>query len=204
VDHCLLTFFISDDFIRNFIRENNPGGISKSEENEHDQLIRIDVNDTMKTMLHSIFDYLKMGTSIPRNLVELKFKELLFNIMLNPRNKSLTQLFASLNHTGRSNFDSVMHKNFHHDLELEEFARLCGKSLSTFKRDFKNFYNMTPGKWLSDKRLEYAKGLLISSDLNVNEICHESGFRNSSHFNKAFKERYQLPPKQFRLFRKNA
>ena len=204
VDHCLLTFFITDDFIRNFMRENNLVGASEGEEVGHDQILEIDVNETLKVLFYSMYNYLKMGTEIPRSLVELKFRELLFNIVLNPKNKKLAQFFTSLNRANKWHFEDVMMKHFHFDLELKDFARLSGRSLSTFKRDFKNFYQQTPGKWLSDKRLEYAKNLLISSDMNVNEICYESGFRNSSHFNKAFKDRYQYPPKQFRMLRKKA
>ncbi len=204
VDHCLLTFFISDDFIRNFILENNSISTHSSEEVVQDQIFELDVNESLKALFHSMFNYLKMGADIPRSLVELKFKELLFNIILDPKNKNLAQFFTSLEGSTRSNFDYVMMKNFHCDLELEEFARLCGRSLSTFKRDFKKYYNQTPGNWLSIKRLEYAKTLLINSNLNINEICYESGFRNSSHFNKTFKDRYKLPPKQFRLLNKES
>jgi len=131
--------------------------------------------------------------------VEIKFKELLFNIVLNPRHKKLAQLFCCLNQTGKATLDNVMLTNFQYDLQLEEFARLCGRSLSAFRRDFKNVYHQTPGKWLNDKRLEYASALLLSSGLNVNEIGYESGFKNSSHFNKVFKDKYKLSPKQFRL-----
>jgi AraC-like DNA-binding protein len=82
---------------------------------------------------------------------------------------------------------------------MEDFARMTGRSLSAFKRDFKATYQQTPGKWLNDKRLEYASALLLTSEMNVNEVCFESGFKNSSHFNKAFKEKYHLPPNQFRI-----
>ena len=60
-------------------------------------------------------------------------------------------------------------------------------------------YRQTPGKWLNDKRLDYASQLLLSSDLNINEIGYECGFSNSSHFNKSFKDKYQVTPKQFRI-----
>ena len=205
-DHCVLTCFITDDFVRNFMRENAELSVvdGKGEPATHDQIFEIDINDTLKSLFLSMFNYLSMRSKIPTNLVELKFKELLFNVILNEKNGKLAQFLASLNQTNKWNFEEVMMKNFHIDLELEEFARLCGRSLSTFKRDFKNFFRQTPGKWLIDRRLEYASTLLISSDLNVSEICYESGFKNSSHFNKAFKDRYQLPPKQFRERRKNA
>ncbi len=201
-DHCVLTFFITDDFIRNFNTENRSISLPQSDEPTEEQAFQLDVNEPLKTLFYSMYSYLKMGKNTPRNLVELKFKELLFNIILNPRNKRLAQFFTSLNQAGKTNLDYVMMKNFHYELQLEEFARLCGRSLSAFKRDFKNHYHKTPGKWLNDKRLEHAKSLLLNSDMNVNEVCQESGFRNSSHFNKAFKERYKLPPNQFRIKQK--
>lgn len=146
----------------------------------------------------SVYNYMRMGGEIPKNLVEIKFKELMFNIILNPKHSELTQFFSSLNQTHRTNIEHAMNNSFRHDLQLEEFARLCGRSLSAFKRDFQHYYHLTPGKWLREKRLDYASALLLSSDLNVNEICYESGFNNSSHFNKVFKERFQLSPNQFR------
>lgn len=203
VDHCVLVFFVHDEFIRHFIRENNVGTTQSQAENVDDNIFPLDVDESLQSLFFSIYTYLKMGTGIPKNLVEIKFKELLFNIVLNQKHKKLTQYFDSLNRTGMTNLDQVMLKNFQFDLQMEEFARLCGRSLSTFKREFKTAYRQTPGKWLTGKRLEYASALLLSSHLNINEIGYESGFRNSSHFNKTFKEKYQLTPKQFRQMRKN-
>lgn len=198
VDHCVLVFFVHDDFIRHFLRENKGITIPSTEVCVDDQIFRLQVNDSLQSLFYSIYTYLKMGKDIPNNLVELKFKELLFNIVLNDNHRSLAQFFSSINRTVKSNLDDVMLKNFRHDLELEEYAHMCGRSLSAFKRDFKSTYDQTPGKWLNHKRLEYASALLLTSDLNINEICFESGFRNSSHFNKAFKDKYQIPPNQFR------
>ena len=203
VDHCILTCFMHDDFIRNFVRENNGLCGPASEGYIQEQIFPLDVDSALRSLFQSIYGYLKMGKDIPRNLVEIKFKELLFNIILNQKHQKLSQFFTSLNQTSQSSLDDVMMKNFQHDLQLDEFARLCGRSLSAFKRDFEKVYHQTPGKWLNDKRLEFASALLLSSDLNVNEICYESGFTNSSHFNKVFKDKYQVPPKQFRMLRKN-
>jgi AraC family transcriptional regulator, exoenzyme S synthesis regulatory protein ExsA len=199
VDHCVLVFFFNDDFICNFMQENIGITIDASAEPLPDQIFPLDVDDSLQSLFFNVYNYLKMGREIPRNLVEIKFKELLFNIVLNPKNQKLAQFFKSLNRGAKSSLDDVMTKNFQHDLQLEEFARLCGRSLSAFKRDFKSLYHQTPGKWLNEKRLEYAKALLLTSDLNVNEICYESGFRNSSHFNKTFKDKYEVTPKQFRI-----
>ena len=198
VDHCIIMFFMSDDFISNFVRENRGISIPSTDKPIYEQMFPIQVDDCLDSLFMSIYNYLKVGRDIPKNLVEIKFKELLFNIVLNQENSSLAEFFSSLSHSAKAGMDDVMLKNFQHDLQLEEFARLCGRSLSAFKREFKSVYRQTPGKWLINKRLEYARNLLITSDLNVSEIGFESGFRNSSHFNKLFKEKYQITPKQFR------
>jgi len=95
--------------------------------------------------------------------------------------------------------EATMLNNFQYDLQLEEFAKLCGRSLSVFKIDFFKHFDTTPFRWLKAKRLEYAKTLLLESDLTVNQICYESGFKNNSHFIKSFKEKFKLPPYQFKL-----
>ncbi len=96
------------------------------------------------------------------------------------------------------NLETVMLENFLYNLKVEEFATLCGRSLSAFKRDFKNTFNTTPSRWIKSKCLEHAKILLIESDLNINQICYDCGFINSSHFIKSFKEKYKHPPHQYR------
>lgn len=94
--------------------------------------------------------------------------------------------------------EETMLNNFQYNLKLEEFAKLCGRSLSVFKRDFNKHFNITPFRWLKAKRLEYAKTLLLESELNVNQVCYESGFKNNSHFVQSFKEKFDMPPNQFK------
>ncbi len=99
--------------------------------------------------------------------------------------------------TARTLLENTMLNNFQYNLRLEEFARLSCRSLSTFKRDFYEVFNTTPSRWLKKKRLEYARMLLQKGDLNINQVCFECGFKNSSHFIQSFKERYKMTPRQF-------
>ena len=109
--------------------------------------------------------------------MEIKFKELLFNITLNPRNKEFHTMIRNIGQSVKSSMQYVMDRNFQYDLPISAFAKLCGRSLSSFKRDFKSHFGTTPAKWLIDKRLSYAKTLLRSTELNVNQVCYESGFK---------------------------
>lgn len=93
--------------------------------------------------------------------------------------------------------EKMMIDNFQYNIGIEEFAVLCGRSLSVFKRDFNKKFKTTPYKWLKSKRLDYAQTLLLESNMNVNQICYESGFKNNSHFIKSFREKFNSSPKQY-------
>ncbi|MBQ0788265.1 MAG: alpha/beta fold hydrolase [Oceanihabitans sp.] len=98
----------------------------------------------------------------------------------------------------KNDIEKTMLNNFQYNLKIEAFAKLCGRSLSVFKRDFKSQFNTTPYRWLKAKRLEYATLLLHENDLNINQVCYESGFKNNSHFIKVFKEKYHTSPNQYK------
>jgi len=83
-------------------------------------------------------------------------------------------------------------------MKLEEFAHLSGRSLSSFKKDFINTFNSPPGKWLQKRRLEHAKYLLELTDKNINELAFETGFENTSHFIRIFRQTYGVTPLQFK------
>ncbi|WCO00706.1 alpha/beta fold hydrolase [Psychroserpens ponticola] len=117
---------------------------------------------------------------------------------IRPLSKTKLSIHSKNNYT-KIDIEKTMLDNFQYNLKIEDFAKLCGRSLSVFKRDFNTHYNTTPYRWLKEKRLDYAKMLLLESDLNVNQICYESGFKNNSHFIQSFKEKFKLPPNQFKM-----
>ena len=87
-----------------------------------------------------------------------------------------------------------MEDNFMCDLSIEEIAHYTGRSLATFKRDFKKISDLTPEKWLIKKRLEKAYELMKTGKKKVVEVYAEVGFKNPSHFSTAFKRQYGVSP----------
>ena len=201
-DYCVMLFFINDKFIKRFITENPSFKRELNHQKEHNQIFDITTNDVFKTLIESIFHYLKQGEEIPKELVEIKFKELLFNIVLNSNNNELLLFFNSITQNTKTNIENIMIENFQYDLKIADFAKLCGKSLSSFKREFKECFNTTPSRWLIDKRLEHSKALLLGTNLTVSEIGYECGFKNISHFIQAFKKKVNLTPNKFKVLKK--
>jgi transcriptional regulator GlxA family with amidase domain len=76
---------------------------------------------------------------------------------------------------------------------------LSGRSLSSFRRDFFAIYNMPPSQWIRLKRLEKARGLLISATMSVTDICYTTGFENIAHFSRLFKSHFGYCPRYFRM-----
>nr|WP_228457434.1 AraC family transcriptional regulator [Chryseobacterium indologenes] len=88
--------------------------------------------------------------------------------------------------------------NYMDDLTMEDIARYTGRSLATFKRDFKKISNLSPQKWLIKRRLEAAFLLLQARGKKVQEVYLEVGFKNPSHFSKAFKALYGFAPTEIK------
>lgn len=201
-EYCVMLFFINDDFIKKFISENPTFKKDFNHKKEHNQIFDITTNDVFKTLIKSIFQYLNQEVEIPKELVEIKFKELLFNIVLNSNNNELLVFFNSITQNTKSTIENIMMENFQYDLKIADFAKLCGKSLSSFKREFKSKFNKTPSRWLINKRLDYSKTLLLGTNLTVSEVGYECGFKNNSHFIQAFKKKAKVTPSRFRILKK--
>lgn len=87
-----------------------------------------------------------------------------------------------------------MNENYMYEFTMEEMAHYTGRSLATFKRDFKKISDLTPEKWLIRKRLEVAYAKIKEGGKKVVEIYGEVGFKNPSHFSTAFKKQYGISP----------
>jgi AraC-like DNA-binding protein len=87
-----------------------------------------------------------------------------------------------------------MNDNYMYDLTMTEIASYTGRSLASFKRDFAKISNLSPEKWLINKRLEVARIKLEDKNAKVSDVCYDVGFKNLSHFSKIYKETFGYAP----------
>jgi len=85
-------------------------------------------------------------------------------------------------------------RNYHYNVPIEQFAKLTGRSLAAFKRDFASIFQTSPRKWLQEKRLSEAYHLIKQKKIKSSEMYLELGFENISHFYKSFKQKYGVTP----------
>lgn len=202
---CVLMFFMKDSFIqKSFQQDVHPSRISSKLIQHPDFIYRITMNESLRTLYHSFFSYLKEGSRMPPKIVELKFREMLLNICAADTNWKVRDLLFTLAQNSHGSIEQIMEEQFLYNLKIEDFARLTGKSLSTFKREFRKIYHTTPGKWLLGRRLQQASLQLIDSSEPIQQIGYDCGFETDSHFVRSFKNKYGSTPKKWRMAKQAA
>ncbi|MCI0715766.1 MAG: AraC family transcriptional regulator, partial [Chlorobi bacterium] len=91
-----------------------------------------------------------------------------------------------------------VHSNFGRKIGLSDLAKISCLSSHHLLRKFKAVFGITPHQYLTFRRLEQAKYLLINSSKSVTEICLIAGFESLSSFGDLFKKKYLHSPYNFR------
>ncbi|HFC03397.1 MAG TPA: AraC family transcriptional regulator, partial [Nitratifractor salsuginis] len=81
---------------------------------------------------------------------------------------------------------------------LDEISRHFGYHPDALNRRFKRRFGLSLRAYLIDRRLHRAKALLLEGKHSIAQVAAETGFYDQSHFIKAFKKAYSLPPKEYR------
>ena len=195
----VLCFYLPDHYLQQVFKEyRSHFPLKDIPSSTQDTLIEINVNEATRAFFYSIVPYFTQQTPPNESLLELKFKELMFNIFSNPSNSNLLAYANSITDRHKPLLQEIMEANYTYNLSLEEYARIAQRSLAAFKREFKDHFHVSPGRWLIQKRLDYAQSLLNITQKNVNEIAYDSGFENATHFSRVFKEKFGLSPLQYR------
>lgn len=198
-DFCLLLFFIPDDIVRSVVKEfagqvqgpSAPAGSIGC-------ALKVSTDASLSVFFQSMAAYFAKSEIPSAPLVQLKLKELILSILVSRRNKELASYFRSLTQITSPKIGEIMEENFRFNLSLDEYAELCHRSVSSFKRDFRKQFGTTPGKWILKKRLDYSAVLLRNDPMNVSQVAFESGFEDLSHFSRAFKAQFGTAPSEYR------
>lgn len=153
-------------------------------------------NDFLQSYFISLAPYINKTKEATPRLADLKIREAIELILdCNPDFKYILFDFTK---QYRVNLEEFMNKNFMFNVPLESFAKLTGRSISTFKRDFTKIFNSSPKQWLRDKRLEEAHYLIKYKKQKPTEFYLDLGFENLSHFYASFKQKFGLTTSEIR------
>lgn len=159
---------------------------------------------TVKNFFLVVNQYLREGLFIDDVTAEkMKATELIYLIISNPDCCIKSKVLDNIDLTVE-NFERTIQKHIFEDIPVEELARRCNKSLTSFKKEFKQYFHEPPHKWLIKQRLMHSRLLLTSTNKSVSEIGRECNFPNTSHYIKLFKQEYGVTPAVYRNRNRNA
>lgn len=92
----------------------------------------------------------------------------------------------------------LMQQNIDTPIAIDELSRRLGANRRQLERHFQRTIGMAPTLAYKIMRLEYAEFLLRHTQHSVTEIATSTGFCDSSHFIRAFRERRSMTPMAFR------
>lgn len=140
----------------------------------------------------SLMPYLEMEGGLPESITTVKMEEAI--TILRIIKPEIDALLSNFEEPGKLNIADFMERNYMFNLTLDKYCYLTGRSLTTFKKDFKAVFHTTPQKWLTMKRLQLAHQEIKLKKRKPVEVYFEVGFENLSHFSFAFKKQFGYPP----------
>ncbi|KPW89577.1 Transcriptional regulator, AraC family [Pseudomonas syringae pv. cerasicola] len=81
---------------------------------------------------------------------------------------------------------------------IKEMASRAALSTRTLHRSFMESTGLTPYDWLLGERIAYAKELLESSKLRLNEVVDRAGFGSEESFRRHFRNLVGISPSSYR------
>jgi AraC-like DNA-binding protein len=92
----------------------------------------------------------------------------------------------------------LMYNKINETLNLEAIASEFGVSYSKFRIDFKKQTGTSPLQYHLSLKIEKSKQMLLRTKLSQKEIAYSLGFESDFYFNRLFKQKTGITPKQFR------
>jgi len=89
----------------------------------------------LESFFASLVPYFDLEKELPEKVISVKIEEAI--AILRTMDTDIDNLLADFSQSDKINLAEFMERNYMFNMPLENFGRLTGRSLTTFKRDFK-------------------------------------------------------------------
>lgn len=169
--------------------------LSELKLNEH-QVGPLHNMEKVETLYKHIYAILKTEEPIGRMVVSSSLYEILVELYTQLQANQVLSTFGAntLIHVVKSYID----ENFTKPITIEELSTLVDITPQYLCKLFKKHLNLRPFQYITMKRIQFAKKMLLDTSLSINTIAHASGFTDFSYFCAVFKKYEKISPTQFK------
>ncbi|SEW49622.1 helix-turn-helix domain-containing protein [Chitinophaga arvensicola] len=184
-----VSVMLDTDYLKKYAVEHH---IATDHKYSGDPNILLEPDSFIQGYFSSLIPYLEHTKEVNPEMEAMKVNEMITLLLkLHPVLKTLLFDFST---PYKIDLEAFMVKNYQYNVPIENFARLTGRSLASFKRDFEKVFGTSPRKWLKEKRLVEAYYLIEKKQQKPADIYLDLGFENLSHFYSSFKEKFGITP----------
>jgi len=186
-----ITIWLKRNLLRDYYRKMEKDSIPATASPFENSVLILTHTSSIKSLFLSMLPYFEEKTAPIKELIDLKMQEAVISLL--KIDKCFYPTLFDFTEPWKIDILDFLNENYTDDLTMEEITAYTGRSLATFKRDFKKISTLSPQKWLIRKRLQKAYEL-IKEGQKVTDVCFDVGFKNRSHFSMAFKKEYGFSP----------
>ena len=189
-----ITFVFKRDFLKEYFQELGSKVCKKKKVINRFRSSSVLLSDitSIKSLLLSMTPYLESESEPPAPIMKLKMREAVQTLLTT--DERFYPVLFDFTEDWKVDILDFLQTNYMNDLTLPEMANYTGRSLASFKRDFALISDLSPEKWIINRRLEAAYEMIAEGKGNLTAIMNKVGFKNRSHFTTAFKNKYGVTP----------
>jgi AraC-like DNA-binding protein len=130
-----------------------------------------------------------------RALAPLVVREIVYRLLTGAQGNRMRHLAKFGGHAHRMvRAVEKLRQNFDKPLRIEDIARELSMSISGFHTHFKAVTAMSPLQFQKQLRLQEARRLMLSENLDAAEAGYRVGYDDASHFSREYKRHFGYPP----------
>src|SRR5687767_10835874 len=130
-----------------------------------------------------------------RHLAAVVVREIAYRLLTGPQAARMRHLATSGGQAHRMvRAVAKLRENFAKPLRIERVAKELGMSTSGFHAHFKAVTAMSPLQFQKTVRLQEARRLMLSEDLDAGEAGYRVGYDDPAYFSRDYKRHFGEPP----------
>ena len=133
-------------------------------------------------------------------------REILFRLLMTEQGSRLSQIVTEVNHSHQiSKAINWLKDNFVKPLNVSDLATSSGMSKSAFYNHFRTITSMTPLQFQKKLRLNEARRLMLTENLDAMVTTFKVGYESPSQFSREYSRLFGAPPaKDIKNLRQNS
>lgn len=157
----------------------------------------IDVGSLNADLLEAVARLVRLVESPAeaRILMPLITREIIYRLLMSDQGARLCHMTVSGSYTPHiARAVERLRRDFDKSLRVEELAQELGMSISSFHQHFKSVTAMSPLQFQKRLRLQEARRLMLSEELDATGAAYHVGYNDASHFSREYKSLFGDPP----------